>query len=55
VPERQLNLPLRRGGDKKRATELPKDAVMTMKEEEGELRFVALLCMDALNLTLEGS
>jgi hypothetical protein len=35
VPERHLNLPLRRGGDKKRVTELPKDAVMTMKEQEG--------------------
>jgi hypothetical protein len=36
VPERQLNLPLKRGGDKKRVTELPpKDAVMTMGEEEG--------------------
>src|SRR5687768_3544085 len=35
-PERQLNHPLKRGGDKKRVTELPpKDAVMTMGAEEG--------------------
>jgi hypothetical protein len=40
VPERQLNFPfpLKRGGDTKRVTELPpKDAVMTMGEEEGSL------------------
>ncbi len=42
VPERQLNLPVKRGGDKKGVMIAVKDAVMTMGRRR-ELRFVALL------------
>jgi hypothetical protein len=43
VPERQLNLPVKRGGDKKGVMIAVKDAVMTMGEKKGA-SFRSLTC-----------
>jgi hypothetical protein len=50
MAERRLNLPLRRGGRQKEGALIAaKRCGNDDGEEEGELRFVPYLCMNALN------